>query len=191
VKAVIGLGNPGPEHALTPHNVGFHVIDLYREAHPEIGRARRRFSALLYRHDDLLLVKPMTSMNDSGDAVRRIVARHGMAPGDLLVVHDELDLPWGRLRIVPGGGAGTHKGVDSVHRALGTQRIARLKIGVEIDGRTLDGAGYVLQRIPEERWTRLVPVLQRAAEALETFRVGSLEEMMTRFNRPPDAVAAS
>jgi len=190
VKAAVGLGNPGLGYALSRHNVGFQVIDLYRELERGVGTGRRAHHAIIYRHQDLLLAKPTTCMNGSGDAVRALLAATGLHPRDVLLVHDELDLPLGRLRIVPGGGPGTHKGVRSVIDAVGTTEIPRLKVGVEIEGRTVDGASFVLERFPEEEWRRIAPVLRWAAAALAAFRRDPLAQVMTVFNRPPDGVAA-
>lgn len=191
MKAAVGLGNPGLEYALTRHNVGFHVVDLYRRDMRRVGRGRRVHQAVVYRQRNFLLMKPSTFMNASGDAVAELVAARRLRPEDVLIVHDDLDLPLGRLRIVPGGGAGTHKGVQSVIEALGTTDFPRLKVGIEIADRAVEGSAFVLEPFPEAEWAQLVPVLHRAAAALAAFARLPLDHVMTQFNTPPDEVAAA
>jgi PTH1 family peptidyl-tRNA hydrolase len=142
--------------------------------------------AVVYRKRDLLLVKPSTYMNASGDTVRSLVEGRRLRPEDVLVIHDDLDLPLGRLRIVPGGGAGSHKGVQSVIDALGTTSFPRLKIGIEIDQRGIKGSEFVLQPFPEPEWIRLAPVLHRAVEAVAAFARLPLDHVMTQFNAGPE-----
>ena len=183
MKAVFGLGNPGLDYALTRHNVGFQVIDLYRRLNRLSGKGRIEDGGLAYRDDDLLLVKPLSYMNESGPVVKAILDKHGIAPSDALIVHDELDLPLGKMKVRPSGRAGSHKGVRSVLEALGTEGIGRLKIGIEIEGRSAPGIRFVLERFTPEEWERILPVLERAAEAIGLFREEGLEAAMARFNR--------
>lgn len=190
MKAVFGLGNPGPAYALTRHNVGFEVVDLYRKVHRLRRKGRIEQSALVYSARDLLLVKPMTFMNDSGAAVRGVLSKHGIGPEDAMVVYDDLDLPLGRIKILGAGGPGTHKGIGSIVQTLGTERIPRLKIGIEADARTAVGRDFVLDRFTPDEWARVVPALERAVEAIDLFRRADLDAVMTRFNRRDDAVVA-
>jgi len=188
MKAVFGLGNPGLTYALTRHNVGFEVVDLYRKVHRHRRKGRIERSALVYSTGELLLVKPMTYMNDSGTAVRGVLAKHGIPPENALVVHDDLDLPVGRIKILAAGGPGSHKGIGSIVQALGTERIPRMKIGIEADERTAAGRDFVLDRFTPEEWTRVVPALERAVEAIDLFRRADIGAVMTRFNRRDDTV---
>ncbi|MGD9676484.1 MAG: aminoacyl-tRNA hydrolase, partial [Candidatus Bipolaricaulia bacterium] len=130
MKAVFGLGNPGLEYALTRHNVGFEVIDLYRTLHRIRTKGRIVESALVYSWDDLLLVKPMTYMNESGAAVKGLLSRRAIDPADALVIYDDLDLPIGRIRLLAAGGPGSHRGMTSVIERVGTEAIPRLRIGI-------------------------------------------------------------
>ena len=184
MRAVIGLGNPGEEYALSRHNVGFNVIDLYRDVFKGPSKGRLRCSSLVYEARGLLLVKPLTYMNASGNAVRAIVDKYRLDVGDLLVVYDELDLPLGRMRIVPGGGSGSHKGVRSVLDRLGTDDVARVKIGIgpEAERRQEDAVQFVLATIPPQDWRVLVGVMRRAVDAVDAFRDRPLDWIMTRFN---------
>jgi peptidyl-tRNA hydrolase, PTH1 family len=183
LKAVFGLGNPGLKYALTPHNVGFAVIDLYRRQHLRRARGRLVCSSLVYRTPDLLLVKPMTFMNASGEAVRKVIDRFHIALSDALVVYDDLDLPIGALRVLPKGGAGTHKGMLSILSVLGTEEIPRLRVGTDVPSRPADTVDYVLGKFSEAAWTAIFPVLEQSAEAIEAFRTNPLDTVMNRFNR--------
>jgi len=183
VKAVFGLGNPGRAYALTRHNVGFEVVDLYRKVLRLRRKGRIESSALVYSTGDMLLVKPMTFMNDSGAAVRGVLSKHSISPADALIVHDDLDLPLGRIKVLGAGGPGTHKGMSSVLGALGTDEVPRLKIGIEIDERGEAGIDFVLDRFSPAEWERVVPALERAVEAIALFRTADIHAVMTRFNR--------
>lgn len=183
MKAVFGLGNPGRAYALTRHNVGFEVIDLYRKVHRLRRKGRIESSALVYSTGDLLLIKPMTFMNDSGAAVRGVLSKHGVSPADALVVYDDLDLPLGRIKLLGAGGAGTHKGMTSILNAVRTEEIPRLRIGIEVDERTETGSDFVLDRFTPEEWARVLPALESAVDAIDLFRRADIDAVMTRFNR--------
>lgn len=186
MKAVFGLGNPGLEYALTRHNVGFEVIDLYRTLHRIRTKGRIVESALVYSWNDLLLVKPMTYMNESGVAVKGLLSRHAIDPADALVIYDDLDLPVGRIRLLAAGGPGSHNGMTSVIERVGTETIPRLRIGIEIEGRSAAGRDYVLDRFTPDEWQRVTPALERAAEAIDLFREAGIAAAMTVVNRKPD-----
>ncbi len=182
-KAVFGLGNPGLPYALTRHNIGFEVVDLYRKIHRTRKKGRIEGSALVYSIDDLLLIKPMTYMNESGMAVRAVLERHRVEPSDALIVYDDLDLALGRIRMLAAGGAGSHKGMQSVIRALGTEEIPRLRIGIEAEARKESGRDFVLDRFTKNEWDQVLPAVRSAAEAIDVFCGRGIDEAMTRFNR--------
>ena len=182
-KAVFGLGNPGLPYALTRHNIGFEVIDLYRKVHRAKKKGRIEGSALVYSIDDLLLIKPMTYMNESGLAVRTVLEKHRIEPSDAIVVYDDLDLVLGRIRILAAGGAGSHKGMQSVIQTLGTEEIPRLRIGIEIEARDNSGRDFVLDRFTKEEWGQVLPAVRSAVEAIDVFCGRGIYEAMTRFNR--------
>ncbi len=186
MKAVFGLGNPGLAYAVTRHNVGFEVIDLYRKVHQIRVRGRMQHSALVYSWDDLLLVKPLTFMNESGHAVKGVLAQRKIPTRDALVVYDDLDLALGRIRMLAAGGPGSHKGIGSVLACLGTEEIPRLRVGIETEGRDAAGSDYVLDRFAPEEWRRVVPALERAVEAIDLFRSAGIDAAMTRVNRKLD-----
>ncbi len=182
-KAVFGLGNPGLPYALTRHNVGFEVIDLYRKVHRTRRKGRIEGSALLYSLDGVLLAKPMTYMNESGAAVRAVLDAHRIPVKDALIVYDDLDLDLGRIRMLASGGAGSHKGMQSVLRAIGTEEIPRMRLGIEAHDRNAAGRDFVLDRFTPAEWERILPALRDAVDAIDTFVDRGIDAAMTQFNR--------
>jgi len=183
LKAVFGLGNPGLQYALSRHNVGFQVVDLYRKVNRIRGKGRITGCSIVYRYETLLLVKPMTYMNESGRAVKSILDQFKIPPANALIVYDDLDLAFGTVRVLPKGGAGSHKGMISVLSVLKDEGIPRLRIGIGVDPRPSDTAAYVLDRFTPEEWKRLVPTLRRASEAVSLFYTAKINAVMNRFNR--------
>ncbi len=177
---VVGLGNPGPGYARTRHNAGFLALDRLAE---EEGLAfRRRGEALLAEWDRGWLMKPLTYMNASGRAVAPFVRRKAIPLDRLLVVHDDMDLPLGRLRLKRGGSAGGQRGVASVIEALGDPGFDRLRIGIGRPPPGVDPVDWVLSPFrPEEREV-LAAVLGAAADAIRVWRVEGLAAAQSRFN---------
>ena len=165
------------------------MIDLYRREHIPRQKGRITCSSIVYRRDGFLLAKPLTYMNESGRAVREVVDRFRLRPSDILIVYDDLDLPLGRMRVLPKGGPGTHKGMRSVLNSLGTEDVPRLRIGIGVEDRGTNTVDFVLSRFSEDEWRELVPVLNRAVEAVELFRIDTIETVMNRFNRRDPGVA--
>ena len=189
MKAVFGLGNPGIEYSLSRHNVGFDVVDLYRKVHAPRLKGRLIDSALVYKSRDLFIVKPMTYMNASGEAVRAIIERFQIPYEDALIVYDDLDIPSGEMKILAAGGPGSHKGMISVISSLGSERVPRMRIGIGYDRRPRDQVDYVLGKFSPEEWGRIYPVFERGVEAIEAFRTMNIEGVMNRFNRRPRVVS--
>lgn len=185
MKLVVGLGNPGKEYLRSRHNVGFLVIDLLAK---RTGiRLRRRKSASMGEssigQEPVLLAKPMTFMNRSGDAVGPIFGRLRLLPTDLLVVYDDLDLPFGKLRLRPRGSSGGHNGMKSIIASLETEDFPRLRIGIgrpENEGK--DAVHYVLGPFRKAESEALDEVIARAADAVESFVTAGIEVAMNRFN---------
>lgn len=182
---LVGLGNPGPEYALTRHNLGFWVVDhLSRVTGIKVGR--RGFSSLWGqgRVDGVAvaLCKPQTYMNLSGRAVAPLAAHLGVGPERLWLIHDDLDLPVGRLRLRVGGGAGGHRGVRSVIEALGRQDFGRIRIGIGRPPQGGDAARYVLDAPYGAERDILKDAAERAAEAALTILRAGVEAAMNRFN---------
>src|SRR5579864_8118414 len=147
MRLVVGLGNPGEEYANTPHNLGFLVVDRLAELH-RIRVSRKDSRALVGMGEiggnEVMLAKPQTYMNLSGGSVQPLMEKHGLAPQDLILVYDELDLPWTAVRIKPRGSSANHNGVESVIGSLGTKDFARVRLGIHPGHPIRDGADFVL-----------------------------------------------
>ena len=186
MKLIFGLGNPGPEYEFSPHNIGFGVVDRLAERRA-VRMGRKQGHALCGRFEldgrEIWLIKPQTMMNLSGLAVREWVAHQGCDPAEILVVADELDLPWGQLRIRQQGGAAGHHGLESVIESLGTKQFTRLRVGVRPDHARTDSIRYLLTPVARSRREELDAIFDRAADAVEAIlRVGATRAM-TEFNR--------
>ena len=194
MKVIIGLGNPGADYQHTRHNVGWWVIErLARRWHAGPPRARHRaaVAAATCRGAAVLLVRPLTYMNESGAAVQALVAAESLVGSDLLVVYDELALPLGQLRVRPRGGAGGHKGLGSVLAALGTQDVPRLRIGIGAPPPGVDRVSYVLGDFTAEERLVAEGAADRAAEAVECVLRDGLIAAMDGYNAAPRAAAAA
>jgi len=170
VKIIVGLGNPGVHYQWTRHNVGFRVVDQLSEVQ-RIPICFRRFKANYgigrIHSQDVVLVKPLTFMNLSGEAVRKIANTFSVEKEDLIVVHDDLDLALGRLRVKRKGGDGGHQGVRSIIEAMGGNTFLRLKVGIGRPPRGVDPADYVLSSFVEEDELEIRSTLSKAAETVE------------------------
>jgi PTH1 family peptidyl-tRNA hydrolase len=192
VKLVVGLGNPGSQYAGTRHNIGWLVMDRLAERAGWTGKGRQRDSSNVamgrFRGLDLTLVKPLTFMNDSGVAVRKVLAREHAPLTDVLVVADDFALPFGKLRFREGGGAGGHNGLRSIIEELGTEKFGRLRVGIgEPDQSAVD---HVLTRFAPDEQQRLDELLDAAADAVEAWAREGTSKAANRFNnfelRPAD-----
>ena len=192
MKVVVGLGNPGSQYARTRHNIGWQAIDRLADRAGLSGRGRQRdaSSVVMGRHKglDLTLVKPMTFMNDSGLAVRKVLAREHAPLTDLLVVADDFALPFGKLRFREGGGHGGHNGLRSIIDELGTEKFSRLRVGIGDPVR--GGADHVLSTFEPDEIARMEELLDAVAEAIETWAREGTSKAANRFNmfelRPAD-----
>jgi len=183
---IVGLGNPGPEYEYTAHNLGFLVIDRLAERNKM--KVTRKDSMALAGHGTIagkrvLLAKPQTFMNVSGPSVNGLMAKYELQPGQLLLVYDELDLPWQSLRIRPNGSAGGHHGVDSVIRSIGSDNFPRVRLGIHGGSRDRDGAKIVLSGFKRGQKQELDELLDYAAQAVESIIAEGVEKSMTKFNR--------
>ncbi len=182
---IVGLGNPGEEYATTPHNLGFLTADRLAERH-SIRVTRKEAAALVglgeIAGSPVILAKPQTFMNLSGVSVRSLFEKFESGPENLLLIYDELALPWMQLRIRPGGSAGGHNGVKSVIGSAGTQEFARLRLGIH-PGHPVDGARYVLDPVRKSRWKEMDELVEQAAQAVEFIIAEGVEKAMTKFNR--------
>jgi peptidyl-tRNA hydrolase, PTH1 family len=183
---VAGLGNPGEEYACTPHNLGFMVVE--RLAAEDGIRITRRDSRALVGMGEIvgrpvMLAKPQTFMNLSGTSLAPLMEKHAISPAELLVVYDELDLPWTALRIKPKGSAAGHKGMDSVIRSVGTSDLVRVRLGIHPGHPVKDGADFVLAPFRRSQMKELDELVGYAAGAVRSIIAGGVEKAMTSFNR--------
>ncbi len=187
MRLIVGLGNPGAEYEWSRHNLGFMLIDkLASDA--GIAVNRRECQALAGRTEiagcAVKLVKPQTFMNLSGESVSCLIARHKLeTPGDkLIVVSDDLALPFGKIRIRERGSAGGHNGLKSIIGCLGTNEFVRLRIGIQPDHPINDSKRFVLDVIPKAARTEVGKVLERSAEAIRAILKDGVRKAMTEYN---------
>jgi peptidyl-tRNA hydrolase, PTH1 family len=183
---VAGLGNPGEEYALTPHNLGFLTVDRLAEQHG-IRITRRDSKALIGTGEidgrEVMLAKPQTFMNLSGTSLAPLMEKHGIELGRLVVVYDELDLPWRALRIKPKGSAAGHNGMKSAIQSLKTNEIVRVRLGIHPGHPIRDGAEFVLAPIKRSQMKELDEFVGLAADAVRSIIAEGVEKSMTRYNR--------
>jgi PTH1 family peptidyl-tRNA hydrolase len=183
---VAGLGNPGEEYALTPHNLGFLTIDRLAERHGI--RVTRRDSKALVGVGEIdghpvMLAKPQTYMNLSGTSVVPLMEKHEIDTGRLIVVYDELDLDWTAVRIKPKGSAAGHNGVKSLIAGLKTDEFVRVRLGIHPGHPVTDGAEFVLSPLRRAQMKELDELTGYAADAVRSIIAEGVEKAMTRYNR--------
>lgn len=185
MKLIVGLGNPGAEYERTRHNVGWQAIDAFAKKF-RIDVTRHEKNALTgtgrVAGGSVMVAKPLTYMNLSGDAVRLLVNAYLDSTHDLIVVYDDIDLPLGKLRIRANGSAGTHNGMRSIIDTIQTESFPRLRIGIgaQGDGRLRD---YVLDEFSAEEQPAIDRAIDRSIDALVLFVRGDLKRAMNQFNR--------
>jgi PTH1 family peptidyl-tRNA hydrolase len=186
VKIIVGLGNPGIPYRMTRHNIGFQVVDrLAKISHIPI-RAKR-FKSLYGKgwidSQGVVLLKPMTFMNRSGEAVKKAIDLFHVEIGDLIIIHDDMDLPFGRLRFKRRGGDGGHQGIRSIIDELDNNGFLRLKVGVGRPPKGMEPSEYVLDQFDETEKDQLDGILNRAAESLKVMLLEGIETAMNRYQR--------
>ncbi len=183
-KLIVGLGNPGSKDQWTRHNAGFMVLDRFCQD-SGIAVARKNFSALFgegsFQGERLLLLKPQTFMNLSGRSVNPALHFHRLSLQDLIVIHDDLDIPFGRIKLKEGGGHAGHNGLRSLMQELGSGEFTRMRIGI---GRPLQGdaADYVLNNFTKEELALLPRILDGAVELLKLTIIEGIRKAMSLYN---------
>jgi peptidyl-tRNA hydrolase, PTH1 family len=181
---IVGLGNPGPEYSGTRHNVGFEAIDGLAEAFRiKIDKAKHKARIGIGKIDDVgvVLVKPMTYMNVSGQAVVPILKEHGIDPSHLLVISDDLDMNIGRVRLKPKGSAGGHNGHKSIMQSLGTQEYPRLKIGIHSENRS-ETVDFVLSKFTPEEKVDIQDAIKKSVKGIKILVSEGLERGLNALN---------
>ncbi len=182
---VVGLGNPGAEYERTKHNVGAEVVELLAQRHGASlrkGKERARADQVRIGGQLVALAVPLTYMNDSGESVRLLVRRYGVEPEQLVVVHDELDLPVAALRVKSGGGLAGHNGLRSIKSHLHSDAFQRIRIGVGKPSSKEHGADHVLSKFGKRERAEVDVTIAEAADAVEAIAADGIDAAMNRYN---------
>ena len=185
LRVIVGLGNPGPEHLVTRHNAGFWFVDLLARRHGGEFRDYRKYSGETARitlsEREIILLKPTTYMNRSGLSVRQVSDFYKIAPEEILVAHDELDLPVGSARLKQGGGHGGHNGLRDTITHIG-ETFWRLRLGIGHPGSKADVIDYVLSRAPRAEEDTILETVSTAADVMPLLLEQGAERAMTRLH---------
>ncbi len=183
---IVGLGNPGAAYEKTPHNLGFMTLDRLVEA-SGVGAWRRQCNAMVgfgrIDSHEVALAKPLSYVNCSGGVVKALLERHALQLADLVVVYDELDLPWGSIRIRRSGSAAGHHGAESIIAAVESKEFTRVRLGIAPGERVADGAEFVLRPFRRSQQKEVEELVDCAAEAVRSIVAEGAAKAMTRFNR--------
>ena len=184
MKLIAGLGNPGEEYAFTRHNMGWLSVD-HLVLRRGLGVPQLRFRGEFWKDGGLILLKPLTWMNLSGESVREVFGFYKMEPEDVLIIYDDLALPYGRLRLRARGSAGGHNGLASILGALGTLEVPRLRIGLGGRGGASESMiGRVLGRLTREEQDALPDILDQVEAAVGAWLDLDIQRAMSRVNEP-------
>ncbi|AXE60983.1 aminoacyl-tRNA hydrolase [[Mycoplasma] phocae] len=177
MKLIVGLGNPGSEYAKTRHNVGFLTIDKIAEK-LQIQLSEKKFNGIFFKDKEVIIAKPLTFMNKSGEFVKSIIEYYDIALSDVLIVYDDLDLPLGQAAIKQSGSSGGHRGMKDIIEKLNTQDIKRIKIGI---GRGENVIDYVLGKFSFEDYNIISKLIDKAADAIISFISNDIRFVMNKF----------
>lgn len=184
MKLIIGLGNPGKEYEKTRHNVGFMVMDCLEELF-KVQISNKKFKGeyakFKYKGEDIILLKPLTYMNASGESVIQVMNFFKIDVKDILVIYDDLDMPVGKLRLRESGSAGGHNGIKSIIAHVGTQNFKRIRVGIDRHPR-IPVVDYVLGKFPKDDIPHIEEGLNQAAKAVEMFLDKDFTAAMNVFN---------
>jgi PTH1 family peptidyl-tRNA hydrolase len=186
VQLIVGLGNPGPKYEQTRHNVGFVFVDEVARAHGAAFKPENKFHGdvckLSLAGDDVWLLKPGTFMNRSGQAVAALARFYKIPPEAVLVVHDELDIPAGALRLKQSGGHGGHNGLRDIINQLGSKDFLRLRIGIDHPGDSREVSNYVLGKASPDDQRLMADAVDDALRELPTIVAGELQKAMNHLH---------
>ncbi len=181
---IIGLGNPGEKFKNTRHNAGFMAVDFFAKENgfPEFEFSKK-FDSLISQKDDITLSKPQIFMNESGKAVKKLVTGFKLQALRLVVVHDDIDLPLGNLKMVKNRGSAGHKGVESIIRSVGNKELVRLRIGVQpTAGKPKNPENFVIKNFTKEEMEIMEKVIKKTAGAINYLIENGLERTMNEYN---------
>lgn len=184
MKLIVGLGNPGSEYENTRHNIGFQLLDFIAK-NKEFQFLRNKFNGeyaeTFINGEKVILLKPLSFMNLSGSVVEKFVSFYKIDIHDILVIHDDLDMNFGRIKIVNNSSSGGHNGIKDIEKCLGTKNYARLKIGIAND-KSMDTKDYVLGQFTEEERKILQIVDKSLVNVIDDFCTMSLDQLMSKYN---------
>lgn len=184
MKLIVGLGNPGKEYEDTRHNVGFMVLDSFARKH-NLSFQKEKFQGIytefVYSDEKIILLKPQSYMNLSGEVVSKYVHYFKISTDDILIVHDDLDLDLGVFKLKPSGSSGGHNGLKNIELHLQTKYYKRCKIGIS-NNKKMDTKDYVLGKFSKEEKEILQPILDLSSEILESFIKMDFDLLMNRYN---------
>ncbi len=182
---IVGLGNPGDKYKNTWHNLGFLAVDEFKEKNnfPDF-KLSKKFNALVSEEnlngEKIVLAKPQTFMNNSGRSVGSLIGNWKLEIGNLIIVHDDIDLPLGKIKISKNSGSAGHKGVESIIKELGRKDFTRIRIGIQPEKKPENAEDFVLRKIPKEK--NLKEILEKAVEAAETIINEGIKKEMNLYN---------
>lgn len=188
MKLIVGLGNPGKKYANNRHNLGYMVCDQIATYQGDRWERAKDFLSIFSQKRPYMLVKPTTFVNQSGQVVREIATERAIEPEDILIVHDDLDLAFGKIRLFFGGSAAGHHGVESIIKALGTADFVRLRVGIghpsrkASDGKLADSEKHVLSDFSEAERRQLPKIIAMCQEAVRSYLDDGIDATMNRFN---------
>ena len=184
MKMIVGLGNPGNEYENTRHNIGFMIVDNYAKKY-HLDRFKEKFNGLytkVYRNGEYyILLKPLSYMNLSGNVVGRFASFYKIKPEDILIIHDDLDLPVGKIKVKSKGSSGGHNGIKSIISALHTEVFPRFKVGISKND-NIDTKDYVLGKFSKNDLTVLDKILDFAPNIIDDFLDSNIEKVMSKYN---------
>ena len=180
---IIGLGNPGEQYKNTRHNVGFMAVDEFAKKNdfPEF-EVNKKSNSLISEEKKVLLAKPQTFMNESGKAVRSLAKTYNLKSTNLVVIHDDVDLPIGKIKVVAERGSAGHKGVESIIKSVGNKGLTRIRIGTG-GKKNVDAMKIVLKNFTPDEKKLIDKTIKKVSEALSLFIAEGLEKTMNEFNR--------
>lgn len=182
IKLIIGLGNPGSDYARTRHNAGFFVVDSLAVDNGLAWKNHKRlFSLAEYNEDGIVLLKPLTYMNNSGLAVKEYCSYNSVKPDELLVVVDDFAIPFGNIRLRKSGSSGGHNGLKSITEHLGTQEFARLRLGIGPVPEGRDPADYVLHNFSKEESSALEDIILRSKKAITDIFTEGIDKSISKI----------
>ena len=181
MKMIVGLGNPGKQYERTRHNSGFMAIDKVAEK-LNLNIDKKEFAALTAKNNQVILVKPQTYMNNSGEAVSQIMKYYHIDINDLLIIYDDLDLKYGQLRLRLKGSSGGHNGIKSIINYIHSENFKRIRIGIEKNP-LIETADYVLGKVEKDKQQLFDDSIEKASQAAIEFITDELEKIMNKYNK--------